>query len=467
MDHKKKFDVLSDKIIKELKRRGVDSYEMYYQASKSLSIEAEGGEVEDFKFSEPYGVSLRVIVGRGMGFSFSTYPDDDAIGVMVENAISSAKNSTPDENHAFAPPIDKIPDAEKIYDETIEKIPMDNKIGRAMAIEEGAMAIDSRIKRVRNARYSEVIADVFIKNSLGIDVAFKKSVVSAQVMVMAVSSLSDLTKKDTGYFDYREDGEQEMGWDYDFSTTYAELDPKAVGKRAGELAVSMLGAKKAPTGKFIAVLTPQVTSELLEVLSSSLLGENVLKGKSMLVGKEGKKVFSSEITIVDDGLLPGGIGTSPVDGEGIPKGRVELIKDGVVLCFLYDLLNAKRAKKNPTGSAERGGVTSPPTCGVNNLYIVPGEKTESDLLKEAKDGVVITELMGAHTINPVTGEFSVGASGFVFSGGVKKYPIKEAALAGDLISLFSKVSLVGSDLRFFGDVGSPSILIEEIELSGE
>jgi PmbA protein len=467
VDHKKFFNELSDKIINELKMRGGDSYEIYYQAARSLSIEAEGGEVEDFKFSEPYGVGIRVITGHGMGFSFSTYPDDDAIGIMVENAISSAKNSTPDENYTFAPPPDKIPDAEKIYDETIEKIPLDEKIGRAMAIEEGAMSVNSRVKRVRNARYSEVTADIFIKNSLGVDVAFKKSVVSAQVMAMAVSSLSDLTAKDIAYFGDRKGGEQEMGWDYDFSTMYAELDPKAVGRRAGELAVSILGAKKAPTGKFIAILTPNVASDLLEVLSSSLLGENVLKGKSMLLGKEGKKIFSSKITILDDGLFPGGIGTSPVDGEGVPKRQVELIKDGELICFLYDLLNAKRANKNSTGSAERGGVTAPPTSGVNNLYIVPGEKTESDLLEEAKDGVIITELMGAHTINPVTGEFSVGASGFVFEGGVKKYSIKEAALAGDLISLFSKVSLVGSDLRFFGSVGSPSILIEEIELSGK
>jgi PmbA protein len=280
-------------------------------------------------------------------------------------------------------------------------------------------------------------------------VGYRKSYTTAQVMAVA-----------------EEDGDQEMGWDIDISTEYEGIDPEKVGREAGRKAASMLGAKKAPTGRFPALLTREVVSELLDVLSSSFMGENLLKGKSIFRGKEGSVVVSPSLSIIDDGLLPGGIGTSPVDGEGVPKQRVELMAKGAVSGFLYDLLNSRRAGVKPTGSSVRGGVTAPPSSGINNLYIVPGTEGEEALLKKAGRGIVITDLMGVHTANPVTGEFSVGASGFEFEGGSRTRPFKEAALSGDLIGLFSEVAAVGSDLKFFGNIGAPSLMISEVELSG-
>jgi PmbA protein len=143
------------------------------------------------------------------------------------------------------------------------------------------------------------------------------------------------------------------------------------------------------------------------------------------------------------------------------------VKDGVLGGFLYDLLSARRTKKQPTGCSGRDGISSPPAPGTANLFIVPGKAGPDDLLKEAGSGVVITELMGVHTANPVTGEFSVGAVGFVCENGKKKYAFKEGAVAGDLVALFDRVVGVGSDLRFFGGVGAPSLLVEGLDISGQ
>jgi PmbA protein len=448
MDHKENFNEISEKIFSLLDKKGVKSSEVYYGASKLLTISSEGSKVEDYKFSEPYGVSLRVIADGGMGFSFSTHPDNRALAVMVEDAISSAKNSTPDEHYTFSVK-SAIPDTGPIFDESIGDVPVGEKVKRAMEVEAGALSADKRVVRVRGAQYSEALAEVFLRNTNGVDVGYRKSYVTAQVMAVA-----------------EEGGDQEMGWDIDLSTKYEGIDPGQVGREAGIKAVSMLGAKKAPTGRFPALLTREVVSDLLEVLSSSLMGENLLKGKSIFRGKEGSVVVSPTLSIIDDGLLLGGIGTSPVDGEGVPKQRVELLTKGAVSGFLYDLLNSKRAGVKPTGSSVRGGVTAPPSSGINNLYIVPGAEGEESLLKGAGSGIVITELLGVHTANPVTGEFSVGASGFEFKGASRTRPFKEAALSGDLIGLFSKVAAVGSDLKFFGNIGAPCLMISEVELSG-
>jgi PmbA protein len=450
MDHERNFNRINESVAKALKKRQLDLYELFYSASRRLSIEAEAGAVEDYRFAEPYGVALRIIAGGGMGFSFSTQPDDAAVERMVSAAFDGARNSTPDEHYAFAEPADRFPETGPLFDESIDSVPLSQKIERALAVEQGALAADPRVVRVRSASYAESVWEVFIKNSLGLTARYKKSVVSAQLMAMA-----------------EENGDQEMGYDADYSITYAGIDPTLVGRRAGLAAVERLGARKAPTGTFPALLTNEVASELLGVLSSSFLAENVIKGKSMLADRQGAQIFSELVTVIDDGVMKGGIASAPVDDEGVVRQRLELVRDGVLAGFLYDLLSARRAGIGPTGCSTRDGISSPPAPGTANLFIAPGTKGFDDLLGEAGSGVVITELMGVHTANPVTGEFSVGAVGFVCEGGKKKYPFKEGAVAGDLLSLFHRVVGVGSDLRFFGGVGAPSLLVEGLDISGQ
>jgi len=450
MDHRRNFDDITRSIVAALTRRRIDCYEIFYAASRRLSIEAEGGAVEDYRFAEPYGVALRIIAGGGTGFSFSTRPDEAAVESMVTTAFEGARHSTPDEHYAFAEPAGRLPETGPLFDETIDTIPVAEKIERALAVERGALAADPRVVRVRGARYAESISEVFIMNSLGLSAGYKKSVVSAQVMATAEGG-----------------DEQEMGYDGDYSITYAGLDPALVGRRAGIVAAERLGARPAPTGRFPAVLTNEVAAELLGVLASSFLAENVLKGKSVLGGRENTKIFSPLITIVDDGLMKGGVASAPIDDEGVARRRTELVKNGVLAGFLYDLLSARRANRPPTGSSGRDGVLSPPVPTTANLFLVPGPVDPDGLLNQAGSGVVITELMGVHTANPVPGEFSVGAVGFVLENGKKKYAFKEGAVAGDLVSLFDRVVAVGSDLRFFGDVGAPSLLVEGLDISGQ
>ena len=246
MNHRERFESLRDQLDGRLTAAGVSSWEIYYGSSSRLGIAAEDGEVEDYSFSAPYGVSLRIIVDGGIGFSFATRPDDGALDRMVADSLAGARNTTPDERYRFADPAEKVLNVGSLTDGTMENVPLPEKIERALTIERAALAVDPKVKKVRGARYGEVRAAMFLTNSLGVDVGYEKTVVSAQTMAMAGDG-----------------GDQEMGWEAEFALTADEVNPERVGRRAGELAVSRLGAKKAPTCSCTALFTPQAAVDLL------------------------------------------------------------------------------------------------------------------------------------------------------------------------------------------------------------
>ena len=209
MNHRERFELLRDKLEGRLSAQGISNWEVYYGSSSRLGISAEDGEVEDYSFSAPYGVSLRVIVDGGIGFSFATRPDDDALERMVADSLAGARNTTPDERYRFADQTEDIPDVGSLTDETLEGVPLSEKIERALAIERAALAVGPKVKKVRGARYGEVRATMFLANSLGVDVGYEKTVVSAQTMAMAGDG-----------------DDQDMGWDAEFALTAAEVDPE-------------------------------------------------------------------------------------------------------------------------------------------------------------------------------------------------------------------------------------------------
>jgi PmbA protein len=206
-------------------------------------------------------------------------------------------------------------------------------------------------------------------------------------------------------------------------------------------------------------------ADLIEFLSSSFSAEEMDKGRSMLAGRVGEQVFAEGITLIDDGLLPGGYATSPFDGEGTPSQETVIIDGGFFSTPLYDLYTARKHGKDPTGSASRG-IKSPPGISPSNLYLKKGRKTSNQLLDGITNGILITDLMGVHTANPVTGDFSLGASGILIEKGKLTRPVRGFAVAGNVLEILRRVTDIGDDLRFFGSVGAPSVRISELSLGG-
>jgi PmbA protein len=339
----------------------------------------------------------------------------------------------------------------------LERISEKTKIEKAKCLEASTQSVDSeRIKKVRKASYQEVLSRTTLINSNGLQFSYDHTLASVNVTAVA-----------------EESGESEVGWDFDVSHFFNDLDVEKVGRSAGRKALESLGGKRIPSGVYPVILRNNVASEFLSLLAPSFLADQVLKGKSPLRGKQGEKYFSPLLTIVDDGLYLKGISTRPIDGEGMLSQRASLVTRGEVNSYLYDRYWANRGNLSPsgsrvgsTGNSRRHGIKSPPGVGISNFYIETGDHPFSKLMENLFRGVVVEEVMGLHTVDPISGDFSLGCSGDWIDRGEKVHPVKSIAIAGNLFELFRKVIAVGEDLRFFGGVGSPSLLVKDFLISG-
>jgi PmbA protein len=207
-----------------------------------------------------------------------------------------------------------------------------------------------------------------------------------------------------------------------------------------------------------------VVAEFLSILGSALSADAVLKGRSLLAGKVASPVASAAVTIVDDPTLPGAVGSAPCDDEGQPTRRKILVDSGVLKGYLHSLETSHRMGLDPTGNGFRGGFDSLPRPRPGNLVLQPGRRAPESWTRGAGTIVIVDDILGAHTMNPVSGDFSVGASGFICEGGGRR-PFRGATIAGNLAALLASIAEVGDDLRFFGSVAAPSVLLSSLDLS--
>lgn len=442
------FQETADYIERLLSHRLLDGYEIMLGASKNLSIEVKEQKVDTFKCSEPLGVSVRVLKGQGMGFSYSTSLDEADLARMIDNAIVGAETQTPDECYALPDP-DLFPVIEGMVDEGLAGVGEETKIARALELERLVLAADPRVRRVRKATYGESDFRVYIRNSRGVEGSYRGTSVSSSVSAIAEA-----------------DGDSQMGWDFGFSNRFDGVDVATIARTAAGKATGLLGARKVGTMRCPAVLDNYVAAEILEVLAPAFLAENVQKGKSLLAGRIGEKLFSPALTIRDDGTLPGGMATTPFDGEGVPHRNTVLAAGGALLAYLYDTYCARKGGGVSTGNSTRSGVKGAPHMGVTNFFVENGASSPELLRGGIERGILITDVMGMHTANPISGDFSVGAAGFLIEGGNVTVPVKGIAIAGNILELFGQVEGVGDDLRFFGAVGAPTLRIAALDVSG-
>jgi len=438
-----------DRIVDILSKAKVDEYEIYHKHSSNLSIEVKEHEIDSFEASQSAGVGVRVIKNNRMGFSYTSDLGSAALNDMVELATAGGSATAADKNLSI-PEAPKAPlPTPDILDGGLSNIPESEKIERAMKLEQAVYDADKRVTRVRQASYGEARLSVSLENSHGLSESFDSTHIFASVMAVAV-----------------ENDDAQMAWDYDFSHKYDELDIESIGQRAGKRAAALLGAKTVKSRSCPVLVENFAAAELLGVLAGSFSAESVAKEKSMLRGKDGKTIASDIVNIVDDGLYPKGISSSPFDGEGVRRGSTSLVKDGILQGFLYDSYWGKRLGAASTGNSGRPSFNSVPTLGISNFFLEPGKTSHNECLKQMGDGFYLTEFMGIHTANPITGDFSVGTAGFLVENGEIGQPITGMAVSGNLLEMFMDIDVVASDLRFLGKVGAPSLLIGSMSISG-
>ncbi|MFH1994191.1 MAG: TldD/PmbA family protein [Nitrospinota bacterium] len=428
---------------------GGDEAEVYVSKKKSTNIGVKGQKVDSFEQSATLETAIRVIKDGKLGFSYTTITDGQAVGRLVKEAIENALSNEPDKYTSFAAKAGKLPEL-GIYDSNLPSISEAEKIDRAMRVEKSALSYDSRVDKVRSASYGDTTKEILILSSSGLNVSWLETICGSSIEVTA-----------------KDENGSEVGSDYDYQRYYSNLKVEEIGIRGAKTAIDMLGGRNIETRSVPVIIENTVASQFLSILASSFKGDSVQKGKSMLIGKTGLSIVSPKVNIIDNGRLEGGIGSSPVDDEGTPTKCNVLINKGILTGFLHNRYTAAKENIESAGNGTRGSFKLPPSVGLTNLYINKGTLSVEDLMSDIGDGFYITEAMGVHTADPISGDFSIGTSGLWIKGGKKAYPVRGVAIAGNMLDLFMDIVEVGNDLRFFGGIGSPSLRIKNLTVCGK
>jgi len=431
-----------------LKKQNVDNFDIYAVESWGFSVEVKNGEIEKIKVPGKRGISIRAVVDGKLGFAYTTDASDEGIRIAIECARENAKFSSQDE-YTFSLPATNSLDF-PLYDEEFPSIPVERKVELALGLEEKVYSFDSRIKRVRKAAYRDSISNVYYLNSNGQNFQYTTSSFSLSVLLAA-----------------EENGESQMGWNFEVKRYFNDLDVELVAKRASESAIQLLGARPIKTKKLTVVFKNTVFAEIIEALSPVFLGNNVLRKKSLFADKLGLEVANHVLNLYDDPTLRDGIGTAPFDDEGTATKKKAIIERGVLKNFLLDIYSAKKLGLKPTGNGIRSSFSSLPQSGITNLVVESGALGLEELIKTPEEALLITDAMGIHTINPISGEFSIGISGLYFRDGKLVQPVTGMTVAGNIKELLFGITEVGRDQRWIGNICSPSVMVKSLTVSGE
>lgn len=429
------------------RRNGADEAECMVRRVQSLRIEVKDGNPEGVKRTEETSAALRVLLDGGReGFAFTTTPEEQRFGDIARDAIDAALLLPPSQENCFSSS-ETIGSTIGLYDSDGFEIPFEDKVLLAAETEAAVFETDERIDQAHKPAFGQQRRISAIASG-GCTWSYEDSVFSLSVQAVA-----------------RAGGESQSGYDFTVSRRYSDLSAMQVGRNAAMEAAQQLGGLPPETGTFPVIFPPKVALDLLGVLVTSFSAEEMQKGRSRLADKRGKRFFSEVLTIVDDGTMPWKAGSMPFDDERVPPVPRLLVDSGVVSGCMHTLKTAAKWSEEPTGSATRGTLSSPPSPGPSNLYIREGE---GSIDRALPSGLLIKigSLMGTHMIDSVSGDFSLGATGYILQDGDPVRPFRNGTISGNLLELMASLTAVGDDLTFYGALGSPSLLFDSVIVSG-
>ena len=440
---------------REVSRRGGGEAELWVRRALVRRYEARDGGIDSISFSDTLSLGVRVFRDGRMGFSFGFGEGEDVIRNAVDAAVFCADASDRDDAYGLPESVrNGSPGGGEtgeplLFDPACERVGEKERADFARELEVRTLSLDPRMKRVRAASLTETVADVRFLNSRGQVGTQRESAYFASVTSVA-----------------EEGAEGQTGYGFGFARRLSELRPDAIAQESGRRALRMLKGRPLSTGRVAAILENEAAADLLEVLTPSFLAPNVAKGRSMLAGKIGQLVASKPVEMVDDPLDPEGTGAAAFDGEGVPSRRNVLVGNGTLAAYLADSFWGRKIGTGTTASLRRPAPRLPPAVGTAGLRVTKGDRTMQQMMSDLGSGVILAEFLGIHTADPVSGDFSVGATGIRFEGGEEREPVRGFAVSGNVLSLLRDVVAVGEDFRWFGGTGCPSLAVSGIEIGG-
>ncbi|MEN6351361.1 MAG: TldD/PmbA family protein [Syntrophomonas sp.] len=437
-----------EKVLAAARAKGVEA-EAFLLRQRELSIEVIDGRVETLKEAEEQGLGIRVVRGGQLGFVYTSDLSDFALKEAVEDAISISRYTVADRHNVLPEGGFSYPFME-LYDNNINYTSLEEKTEMAREVEKAARSNDHRVSIIERAGYEDGEFTTFVMNTRGLYAAGRANYSGLYIFLVA-----------------EEGNDAQNGFAFMTRKRIKDLNPENVGREAAYRAVRSLNARTIKSAQIPCVLEPYVATRFLGLLAQSADAEAAQKGKSMWKGLEGQEVASSKFSLVDDSTYRDGIAAFPFDGEGVPGQRNVVVRDGVLQTLLYDSYTAGKAGCQSTGNGQRGSFRGLPSVGTSNFMIAPGKESPDKLIGDINRGLYVTEVMGMHTANPISGDFSLGAAGIMIENGRLTYPVRGATIAGNMVNFLKDIEELGSDMRFFGSRAAPTVRLNSLSVAGE
>ena len=430
---------------------GAADAEAWVERSTEREIRVYQGEVESLTDATSAGVGVRAFLDGRVGYAFGTDTGDSGLAAVAQAAHAAAAIADPDE-YAGLPEESGATPVVGLFSAGLAGWTTERKIELAVAIEKAARAHEG-VSQVEDTVYSDGEGAVALANSRGFGGGYEATSAWAHCSAFAGEAADRMTGLGVG-----------IGRDP------ADIDPEEVGGEAGRRSAQLIGARQPASRRCPVVLDTFVAASFVGFIGAMLSADAVQRGRSLFAGRLGDEIATPLLRVVDDGTDPAGFASSPFDGEGVGRRQTPLIEDGRLASYLYDTRTARRGDARTTANAERGSYRTPPGVGTSNLLLEPGDASLDDLVARCGDGLYVTDVAGLHSgVNPVSGTFSVGATGRLVENGELAAPVREITIASDLVTMLQGVQAVGSDTRwvpFGGSVKAAPLLLAEMAVSG-
>ncbi len=427
-----------------------EQVEAFVARNRETEVRIYKGDVEHFVSAQSEGVGIRVIRDGRTGFAYAGTLDERAIAEVLAEARENAGFGSVDEWAGLAQPDGVAITPQVLWNDALDQYPTDRKIDLAKRLEAMTLGIDARV-RVDDANYADVAGEGAVVSTTGVRAGGREN-----GCFLSVSTLAD-------------DGDEtQTGFGFAVGREPDELDVDRAAREAVDRATRLLGATKPASRRVTVVLDPYVTAMFLGVLSSTLNGESVAKGRSFLAGRIGEQVASEVFTLVDDPTNPLAYTATDIDGEGLAARRNELVRGGVLQGFVHSSYSGRRVGVPSTGNAVRGGFKGTPGVGCLAMQLQPGTRSQAEIVAGVDDGVLIQMLQGLHSgVNPISGDFSAGASGLLIANGELGAPVRQFTIASTLQRMLHDVVEVGADVEWLPmRAAGVSLVIRDVTMSG-
>jgi PmbA protein len=442
-------DLAAD-VVKRAREAGATDAECTIAEGNEFSANVRMRELENLKEAGSRGAGLRILIGRKTGSSYTSDLSRDGIDHMVKSAVELADITT-DDPHADLPEPGELGSIDgdlQLYSADVESLQTGLKVDTAKRAEEAALSADPRITNSEGASFDTHTGRHIFANSRGFAGEYRSSYCGLSTVPVA-----------------REGESMERDYWDSSSRNFAGLEaPEAVGRKAAARALRRLNAVKVDTRKVPVIFEPRTARSLLDNLFEAVHGMLIYRHESFLAGKLGEKVAGDNVTLIDDGTLPGLFGSSPFDDEGVPSRRTVVIERGVLKNYLLNTYAARKLGMKTTGNASRG-LTGNAGIGHGNFYLENGVQSPERMIAGISDGFYVTELIGMG-VNIVTGDYSRGAAGLWIRNGELAFAVSEVTIAGKLQDMLRDLE-AANDLEFRNSIASPTLKIGEMTVGGK